>query len=299
MSHRQFPVFSFIFSLTVLMLIGVGASHAEDSPKLLGRCTVEQLAQAPFAEWFDAGYAGYTPHTEVLEALRDADTAGLEIEIFFGTWCGDSKREVPRLLKLLDALAFPARAVHLVAVDREAGMLKRSPGGEEQGLEIYRVPTVVVRRGGVEVARMVEYPSLSLERDLLAIVSGAPYTPSYASYPTIHQWLKAGLLTDPNVSADGLADRVRAQARSEWEIASAAQVLLDRGDVPEAVKLFEVNGELFPESAARHAQLAEALLAAGDRDQAAEVARAALRWSEDEEASESLVQSLEQALASQ
>lgn len=299
MCRLSFRVLLFATSLTSSVGLGGVAVHADEPPKLLGQCTVDQLMQEPFDAWFGPGYADYSPHPEILEALRDVAADSLEVEIFFGTWCGDSRREVPRLIKLLDTLELPPGAVRLVAVDNVEGVHKRSPDGEERGLEIYRVPTVVVRRDGVEVSRIVEYPALSLERDLLAIVSGTAYQPSYASYPALRQWLRAGLLSDPNVRADGLADRVRASVRSESEIAAAARVLLDRGDVSEAIKLYHLNRALYPRGAQRHAQLAEALLAAGNRDEAKELARRALVWSEDTEASASLVRSFEQSRSTQ
>ena len=177
------------------------AEEEEEEPKLLGRCTAEQLGEEPFAEWFEEGYDAYEPNPAVVAKLQEIDRDGVDITVFFGTWCGDSRREVPRLLKLLDELEFPAENLTLVAVDGVDEATKRSPTGEEKGVEVYRVPTLVVSRGGKEVARFVEYPVLSLERDLLAILSGEPYEPNYISYPTVRRWLREGLLADENVKA--------------------------------------------------------------------------------------------------
>ena len=38
----------------------------------------------------------------------------------------------------------PQGTLTLVAVDNEKGSRKTSPGGEEKGVEVYRVPTMVV-----------------------------------------------------------------------------------------------------------------------------------------------------------
>jgi hypothetical protein len=209
--------------------------------------------------------------------------------LFFGSWCGDSRREVPRLVKVLDEMGFPKDQVELIGVDAVEGREKRSPGGEEQGLEIYRVPTLVVRREGKEIARLVEFPVLSLERDLLAMLSGAPFEPNYRSYPVIRRWLESGLLGDENVSPWGLANDVRHLVLGEGELAAAAYVLLDRGEVREAVKLMEVNCALFRESSRCHARLAEGRLRAGDAEAAREAAERALRLNTSPDRVEELV----------
>ena len=152
------------------------------------------------------------------------------------------------MLKILDQMGLPAAGRRLIAVDGAEELHKRSPGGEEKGVEVYRVPTVVVSRGGRELSRIVEYPALSLERDLLSILKGDGYKPSYASYPVVRRWLEEGLLADENVSARGLANEVRHLIASEGEIHAAARVLFSRGDTAEGVKLFQVNCALYPRS---------------------------------------------------
>lgn len=270
---------------------GLGASTEEpEAPKILGRCTVAQLDAEPFSEWFRSGYHEYTPNAEVLERLRAVKTRDVQISVFFGTWCGDSRRELPRLLKLLQAMEIPDDRIELIGLDRTAAATKRSPGGEEQGLEIYRVPTVIVRRGGTEVGRIVEHPVLSLERDLLAILGEGSYQPAYASYPVVRGWLKQGLLTDPNVSPRGLAGKVRHLVTGETELAAPARVMLLRGDTVEAVKLFEVNCAIHRDSSICYERLAGALHEAGDPERARKAAERALRLNDDPDRVEALVE---------
>lgn len=151
MDHRDLRV---VVLALLFWLPFAWPARAEETapPKLLGRCTVADLRQPPYAEWLEAGYAAYTPDPEVLAALRKTGWDGVELTLVFGTWCSDSRREVPRMLKLLDTLGFPPSRLRMIAVDNTEALHKRSPGGEEAGLEIYRVPTLVVSRGGREVA---------------------------------------------------------------------------------------------------------------------------------------------------
>ena len=283
-----------VLALVILsgMPLVVGAAGS-DAPDLLGRISESQLREDPFATWFVPGYASYEPSSSGVAALRDVGSDRLDVTVFFGSWCGDSRREVPRFVKLLDAIGFPRERVRLVGVDRSDDAVKRSPGGEERGQEIYRVPTFVVSRDGAEIGRVVEHPALSLERDLLAIVRGQPYEPSYASYPTVRRWLDQGLLRDPNVSAWGLASQVRAGIVSEGELAAAARVLLSRGQTIEAARLYEVNCALFPESGVGFARLAEALEAAGDLERARAAAERALRLEDDPDRVAALVDLLD------
>lgn len=292
---RTGPILLFCLLALYVRAAPAAGQEPDAPPQLLGTCTVRQLDEEPFSEWFRDGYGEYTPNPEILQALRGVSQRGVEMTLFFGTWCGDSRRELPRILKLLDEIGFPGDRVKLVGVDSAEGALKRSPGGEERGLEIYRVPTLVVRRDGAEIARIVEFPVLSLERDLLAILSGARYEPNYRSYPVIRRWLDEGLLVDGNVSAWGLANQVRDLVSAEGELAAAARVLLDRGDAVEAVKLMQVNCALYRESSRCFAGLAEAQLGAGDLESARDAAARALRLNTDPDRVEDLVRLLERS----
>ena len=64
-------------------------------------------------------------------------------------------------------------------------------------------------------------------------------------------------------------------------MASAAGVLLSRGDVREAVKLFRVNCALYPENSRAFARLAAALQQQGETGEAHEMAEKAVRLNTD------------------
>lgn len=97
-----------------------------------------------------------------------------EITVAMGTWCGDSREQVPRLEKILASLGerSPFTALHLIGIDRS----KDTAGSTWRFGAVELVPTIVVTAGGAEIGRIVETPSSgSLERDLariLAVVEG-------------------------------------------------------------------------------------------------------------------------------
>lgn len=116
--------------------------------------------------WFESGYALYTPNLEILEGPR-SDLNSVHFLIVFGTWCSDSKRELPRFFKILDQLHVPDGHVRLFAVDRS----KQFPPGIPQEHNITLVPTIIVLHGDREIGRIVESPKTTLEMDLADILT--------------------------------------------------------------------------------------------------------------------------------
>ncbi|HEY7368758.1 MAG TPA: thioredoxin family protein [Thermoanaerobaculia bacterium] len=111
----------------------------------------------------------YAPDASAVAALRKAGKARLTV--VFGTWCGDSKEYVPRLLKTVEAAANPDLTVRLVALD--PGFLR--PADVIQGRRVINVPTILVDRGGKEIGRVTETPAVeNVEQDVAAILSGRP-----------------------------------------------------------------------------------------------------------------------------
>lgn len=134
---------------------------------LLGRQTKSQLSREPFSEWYDEEYKEYEYDTEIIKELKKNKLKSYEVVVFFGTWCGDTHRELPRLMKILDAVEYPEQKLKLIAVNRRI----ETPNGEDVPHNIRRVPTIIVRKYGRELGRIIENTqSGSLEQDLLNII---------------------------------------------------------------------------------------------------------------------------------
>ena len=277
-----------------LALILSTTALAEDPQHLLGRCTKDQLRDEPYGEWFSAGFDAYTPNPEIIGELKKVDPSTFRYQIFFGTWCGDSRREVPRMLRLLQELGISDQRIDVIGLDREGDRLKRGPNDEEKGLSIYRVPTIIVQRDNAEIGRIIEHPMLSLERDLLTIVSQRDYATSYPVYAEIDRWLEAGLLTDPNVSPGGLAAQIRSKINGEGDLSAVASVLRARGETDAAIKLYATNADLHWDRARPHHRLATILGEAGETKLAVQSAKRALMRAEEDEQRAQLLQLLEE-----
>lgn len=139
-----------------------------EKPVIVGETTRAAIEAAP--EWASAE-AESQPDPAASTALATVPP-GAEVTIFLGTWCGDSRRELPRFWKALDIAgsrgADPPFAIHYIGVDRQ----KKEPSAPVTNNDIRYVPTFIVHREGREVGRIVEESPHGIEKDLLALLTG-------------------------------------------------------------------------------------------------------------------------------
>ena len=105
-----------------------------------------------------------------VEAVRGlaSVTPGAEVTVIFGTWCSDSRRDVPRLWRAFDAAGALPFSVKFFGLDRA----KTAPGFDKSGNDLQYVPTIVVKREGREVGRIVESTREPIERELWMLLQG-------------------------------------------------------------------------------------------------------------------------------
>jgi len=133
---------------------------------LVGTCTREAFQDSSFAWWFNSEYDNFELDNETLSHVK-IDSEFHSITIVMGTWCSDSRREVPRFYKILDSLSFPASKVKLIMVDRK----KEAAEVDISSLNIELVPTMIFYNDGLEVGRIIETPKETLEKDILGILT--------------------------------------------------------------------------------------------------------------------------------
>lgn len=260
----------------ILSLAATAQTVAEKQKILYGVCTKDSLLADPFGKWYNSGYDSYQPNTEIISLLKKQTADNVSIEIFFGTWCGDSKREVPRFLKLLNTLSFPDKKIKLIALGGGDSLTKQSPEHEESGKGIFRVPTFIIYRSGIEVNRINEFPVFSLEKDLLSILSNQPYSPNYHSFALIKKWLDDGTFSDENISATSLGQQLWLLVKSEHELNSLGYLLLKQNKKKEALRVFQANFSLYPESANIASSLGEGYYENGEYKKAVSILERAL-----------------------
>lgn len=166
---------------TVSIVTPVATDNEDEDPDdeqqnmIVGKLTKKDLQEGPYAEWFNRGYDNFQPSTEEVEIIKQ-NINDYEIVGFMGTWCPDSRREVPEFFKLLDEAGYDLSNLTMVGVDRS----KTTPDHLEEGYDMSRVPTFIFIKDGEEVNRYVEYSQESLAKDVAAIVSGKEYKDSYS-----------------------------------------------------------------------------------------------------------------------
>lgn len=142
-------------------------NFSDQTTWLLGYFNLDRLTMAPHSVWYIKGYDEYQFSSEVINKLQDISKDNLTIKIVMGTWCPDSRREVPRFMRILDIWKFPVSMVIFIGVDNA----KLSPVGEYDKLDIQRVPTFIIYKNNIEAGRIIENPTTSLEQDMVNILT--------------------------------------------------------------------------------------------------------------------------------
>ena len=174
-----------VFTLVCLFCLNSNAQNLNEefikdgkAAYLIGEINKNGLQNDNYNTWFSKNYNAYTPDSKIIENLK-LKLKDYEVMLFMGTWCGDSKREVPKFYKILEACNYPMDQLTAIAVSREPNLYKESPQHEEEGLNIVRISTFIFYKNGKEVNRIIERPIESLEKDMLNILNANSYKSNY------------------------------------------------------------------------------------------------------------------------
>jgi hypothetical protein len=117
----------------------------------------------------------YQPQESAIQLLRCYNEP-VTVLIFFGNWCSDSKRELPRFFTALNLVNNKNLSAKLFGLDRT----KKEAAGFAEAFKIEKVPTFIFLRGARdfsttahstneqtqgELGRIIETPTTNLEQD--------------------------------------------------------------------------------------------------------------------------------------
>ena len=139
-----------------------------------GEFSRNQLENSTHNNWFLKNYNAY-PLNKALVSQIDSLFDDIEVTIYMGTWCEDSQREVPGFFKIIDALEANDQVQPIVGLNED----KVSHDGSAEQAGITNVPTFILSKDGQEINRIVEFPIISLEQDILDILQDKGYKHAY------------------------------------------------------------------------------------------------------------------------
>jgi hypothetical protein len=155
----------FIVVLLIMASMGCGATDqpSQKSEPFAGVISASQL----ILEYpqFRSAYEKYQPNAAEIAAVKSL--SGKSVVVLFGTWCHDSEREVPRLLKLLDLSGVELQSLSLHGVNYN----KQEPTNLHRQYDLKYSPTIILLQGDIELGRVVEKPIVNLGEDLASFVS--------------------------------------------------------------------------------------------------------------------------------
>jgi thiol-disulfide isomerase/thioredoxin len=119
--------------------------------------------------WFKQNQQGYTPQANAVKSLT-AQKDSINIIVFGGTWCGDTKALLPKFYSLTDAAGFSNDRITLIGVDQS----KKTLHHLTEAFNITNVPTFIVMKKGKEVGRVIEYGKTGMfDKELGEIIANA------------------------------------------------------------------------------------------------------------------------------
>jgi thiol-disulfide isomerase/thioredoxin len=238
-----------------------------ETPMLLGKINKEALSENTYSEWFLTNFETYQPNKEKVEEIKKL-LPQYTITAFFGTWCGDSKKELPIFYKVLEEAEFSLERLTVIGVSNDSESYKQSPGGEEEGLNIHRVPTFIFYKDGKEINRIVEHPVSTFEEDILQIIQNKNYIPNYNAVTMVNDALNEMGLEKFKRKSKKLLPKLKKEAKGLAELNTYSSVLFYSERKEEALYIAELNTLLFPDEAYTYENLANKLLASNQADKA-------------------------------
>jgi thiol-disulfide isomerase/thioredoxin len=154
----------FLFLLPAIIFFGCSRHQIvrDTAPVIVGKIEKSMLSNNIYP-WFGKNYNEYNYIKKTVDEIKE-NKGKDSILVFMGTWCDDSKREIPKFFKIMEISEFSNYSI--IGLDRK----KKSPEGKEIFYDIKNVPTFIIISDGREIGRIIETPEKTLEEDILKIL---------------------------------------------------------------------------------------------------------------------------------
>ena len=158
--------------IALFYIAGCGAKNSylitvepQGTKIVIGKFTPSVLISDSSFLWYSHNYDAFTPDSASIAFLSTA-AKDIRFVVVGGTWCSDTKRELPKFFKVVSLAHLPESNIDLYGVDRS----KKSKEGLTEKYGINRVPTFILLFEGKEVGRIVESTREGMEFDLVGLL---------------------------------------------------------------------------------------------------------------------------------
>jgi hypothetical protein len=237
--------------------------NAKGDSHICGEFSLDYLERdSTYSRWFLKNYSEFKlPNKRIKLKSKLKNTS---VDIYLGTWCGDSKKWVPQFVKLWDELGLKRSQLRFIGLYNDDERYKTSPGGEEKGQQIHRVPAFIFKSENIEYARIVESPKNDLITDVAQIALGYPSLPNYEGANYLFKLLDTESLDTIQKNFNKHYKLLKSKAQNSKELNTLGYVLLQSNRNKEALFCFGLNTYLFKYNPNVYDSFGEALALNGE-----------------------------------
>jgi thiol-disulfide isomerase/thioredoxin len=154
----------FTLLLVLCSLLSFGSAYGEDESYFVGEISSQDIL-SKFSNF--AQHSNDVDYSESdLSTLKNLD-ADIQIKVFFGQWCHDSVREVPRIINLLQQVNNSNIKPWFYALDTSKSDPKML--AKEHGIK--KTPTLIIYRDNIELGRILEVPESDWAIDISQLLN--------------------------------------------------------------------------------------------------------------------------------
>ena len=241
---KKYLLLLFLFSI-ISQCYSQTYTNKRGETHLWGATTISEFSGGDYAAWYNKFSKDYKTNISAKEVLL---FKGIDVEIFVGTWCGDTKFLVPKFIETWKQLGLDTDRLTITALHNEGSDYKQGPNKETIGKNIHRVPTFIFSKSNIEIGRIVERTVHDLDTDIRLIAKGDPYEERYQGVAILNDYFQTfqgdSLLTIENFNSS--LKLVRRELSSSSELNALGYVLMAQGVVDEAEFTFRLNKYIFP-----------------------------------------------------
>jgi len=152
-----------------------GQENEDINGNLIGYINKSDFLKGKHKNWFLKNYEDYLPNQKIVQKIKKR-IKDVSVKAFIGSWCHDSKRELPRFYKIMELAAFDfTNNFQMIGIT----IGKKTPDNLQKGYAVKHTPTFIFYRDGKEIGRFVEHSKKIIEKDLLRILRGNNYKHPY------------------------------------------------------------------------------------------------------------------------